>query len=339
MTITIRFGPADPLNCRFALSPGWETQAALRALAHAPHGTPHSGWVRRTLPLARSLALDPLWAVLPARGYTPDFLFPAPAAPAATVAEEAARIRATDPACAHAQLTRALAGTPGAARTAVGRDLLADPGAAVETLARAVVRAWEGLLAPCWPRLRALLEADITFRARRLADGGLGRVLAALHPQVTWRDGALRIARRPGHSRVLTGGEGVTLVPSAFVWPGVAAGFEPPAPAAVMYPARGVGHLWSPSAPLDPPRALVRLLGRGRAAVLTALDEPASTSALALRLRLAPSSVSAHLSVLRGAGLLDSCRIGHQVLYSRTALGAAVVAGRAQQPPGPPAGG
>ena len=41
-------------------------------------------------------------------------------------------------------------------------------------------------------------------------------------------------------------------------------------------------------------------------------------------LGLAVSSVSAHLSVLRDAGLLTSRRYGHQVLYERTPLGSAL---------------
>lgn len=326
MAITIRFGPADPLNCRFALSPVWETQAALRALAHPPEGAPHRRWAREAAPLVRSLPLDALWAVMPRHGYTPDFLFPAPAGPTASFEEEIAHIRATDPGRAEGELARALACTPGAAESAVGRALLADPAAAVTTLAASVTRAWETLLAPEWPRLRAVLDADVAHRARQLVAGGLGRVLDSLHPQITWCDGTLRIARPPRHHRVLAGGEGVTLVPSVFVWPGVAGGFEAPAPAAVLYPARGIARLWSPPR-TDPRGALVRLLGRGRAAVLTALEEPASTTALAARLGLAPSSVSAHLSTLRDAGLLVSCRVGHQVLYARTALGRALTDG------------
>ncbi|WP_158791440.1 ArsR/SmtB family transcription factor, partial [Streptomyces sp. NRRL WC-3549] len=94
---------------------------------------------------------------------------------------------------------------------------------------------------------------------------------------------------------------------------------------AVIYPARGVGGLWTRAADRTPD-SLARLLGRGRADVLCALDAPASTSALAHRLGLAPSSVSAHLSVLRGAGLLTSRRYGHQVLYERTPLGVALTA-------------
>jgi len=54
--------------------------------------------------------------------------------------------------------------------------------------------------------------------------------------------------------------------------------------------------------------------------VLCALGEPAPARLLGL----APSSVSAHLSVLRAAGLLTSRRYGHQVLYERTPLGIAL---------------
>lgn len=93
----------------------------------------------------------------------------------------------------------------------------------------------------------------------------------------------------------------------------------------MVYPARGIGGLWTESAGRTPD-ALARLLGRGRADVLCALGEPAGTSALANRLSLAPSSVSAHLSALRAAGLLTSRRYGHQVLYERTPLGIALAA-------------
>lgn len=68
----------------------------------------------------------------------------------------------------------------------------------------------------------------------------------------------------------------------------------------------------------------MRLLGANRAAILGGLGEPATTTALAHRHGLALSSVSAHLAVLRDAGLLTSRRYGHQVLYERTPLGGAL---------------
>lgn len=336
MPSTIRFGPESPLNCRFAISPLWETQAAVRTLAYHRAAAHHRHWVRRSLPVARGLALEALWAVMPRSGYTPDFLFPAPPGPGATFAEEIARVRATEPARAHAEIAHALACTPGAARSRTGRALLADPVAAVGTLAAAQARAWEALVAPEWARLREVLDADVAYRSRRLADGGLARLFAELHPQVAWREGTLRVDRPPRHLRTLRGGEGVTLVPSVFVWPDVSTGFDPPAPAALIYPARGIGGLWGRTRAARPPDALARLLGANRAAVLAALDEPASTSVLAARLELAPSSVSAHLAALRGAGLLASYRVRHQVLYERTALGAALLGGGGGEPRGEP---
>ena len=44
----------------------------------------------------------------------------------------------------------------------------------------------------------------------------------------------------------------------------------------------------------------------------------------------APSTVSAHLTVLRDGGLLTSRRYGHQVLYERTPLGMALASGPEQ---------
>ncbi len=114
-------------------------------------------------------------------------------------------------------------------------------------------------------------------------------------------------------------------MPSVFVWPEVVGGHLEPWQPGLIYPARGIGGLWSEAGERTP-EALARLLGRVRADVLCALDEPAGTSALAHRLGLAASSVSAHLSVLRGAGLLTSRRYGHQVLYERTPLGIALAA-------------
>jgi DNA-binding transcriptional ArsR family regulator len=279
------------------------------------------------VPAADGLGLEVLWALMPASGYAPDFLCPPPThGPTATFAAEVARVRATDPAVAAAEIARSLADGPGPRGSGAVAALTADPAAAVQALADALTRAWEALVAPHWPRLRGLLEADVVFHARRLAEGGLARLFAELHPQVSWSGGTLSVGRADVRPRRLSG-QGVTLVPSAFVWPDVVSGFEDPWQPTVIYPARGVGALWSAPAAGDVPEALSRLLGARRAAVLTALAEPASTSVLAERLGLAPSSVSAHLAALRDAGLLTSCRLRHEVLYERTPLGAALASG------------
>ncbi|MCX5375783.1 DUF5937 family protein [Streptomyces sp. NBC_00091] len=321
-----RFGPADLLRCRFAISPLWETQEAVRVLLRPHRQAYHLPWLSRVRSAAAGLDLRPLWLLMPRKGHNPDLLSPPPAGPSVTFGEELARVRAAagDPEAAREDLRRALVCTPGAVDSDIGQRMLADPARAVGELADLYERAWGLLIAPHWTRLRALLEADVLFHSRRLAAGGLQALLDGLHPDLHWHgeEQTLTIERPSHHDREL-GGQGLLLMPSAFVWPEVVGGFDPPWQPALVYPARGIGALWTAGAG-PAPRALAGLLGRARAEVLCALAEPASTTALAHRLGLAPSTVSAHLKALRAAGLLLPFRQGHQVLYERTPLGIAL---------------
>lgn len=332
MPYHLHFGEADPLRIRFALSPLWETHSAVRVLARPRQQGYHLPWLRRIRGAAEGIDLGPLQLLMPLHGHSPDFLYPPPLGPAASFEEEIAAMRATDPALALDDFARALDDTPGAAATDEGRRMLADPAGTVQRLADLLEEAWEALIAPEWPRLRALLEADVAYHSRRLADGGLERLLGELHPSFAWAadSATLTVAYRGEHVRALDG-QGLVLMPSVFTWPDVVSGFDPPWQPTVVYPARGIGGLWT-EARERTPDALARLLGRARADVLCALDEPAGTSALAHRLGLAPSSVSAHLSVLKQAGLLTSRRYGHQVLYERTPIGIALAADTVSHP-------
>ncbi|WP_043266162.1 DUF5937 family protein [Streptomyces sp. CT34] len=324
MPLDLHFGADDLLRIRFAISPLCETHEALRTLRRADRHGYHLPWLRRMRERVAGLDLSPVWLFMPSRrpGYTPDFLGRPPDVPLADFAAELARLRTTEPTLARAEMAKSLACMPGAAESARGRAALADPERAIQELADATERAWHALLAPDWPRLRALLDAEIAYRSRQLADGGLRRLFADLHPRLSWSDGTLTVRTRTDLAQMQDlDGRGVLLLPSVFVWPDVVSGFDPPWQPTVIYPARGIGGLWQGPA-ADP--ALARLLGANRAAVLAALDAPATTSALAHRLGLAASSVSAHLSVLREAGLLTSRRHGHQVLYERTPLGLAL---------------
>jgi DNA-binding transcriptional ArsR family regulator len=62
------------------------------------------------------------------------------------------------------------------------------------------------------------------------------------------------------------------------------------------------------------------VLGKGRAAVLMALDAPRSTAEVARRLEITPGGASQHLSSLKAAGLVSSNRHGRSVLYARSPL-------------------
>jgi hypothetical protein len=81
------------------------------------------------------------------------------------------------------------------------------------------------------------------------------------------------------------------------------------------------------TAPVAPADALVQLLGRSRAQLLAALDEPAGTGNLAITLDRTTGTTSEHLHALRAAGLVDVRRNGKASRWQRTELGDALVAG------------
>ncbi|WP_412538179.1 ArsR/SmtB family transcription factor [Longispora sp. K20-0274] len=97
---------------------------------------------------------------------------------------------------------------------------------------------------------------------------------------------------------------------------------EPPWPHAIVYPARGRADLFGE--PGAPATGLDRLIGATRARVLRALATPATTSQLTALLGVTLGGAGDHLGVLRAAGLVTRTRVGHEVRYSRTALGDAL---------------
>ncbi|WP_031089784.1 DUF5937 family protein, partial [Streptomyces sp. NRRL WC-3549] len=227
MPFHLHFDESDLLRCRFALSPLWETQEAVRTLGRPGRHGYHLPWLRRTAAGAAGLDLTPLWRLMPDGGHNPDFVCPPPLGPLASFEEEIAAVRAVDPAVARDDIERTLADVPGGLRSPAGRRMLADPARTVRELADLLEQAWRVLVEPHWPRLRALLEADIAHHSRRLAEVGFERLLGEISPQLRWADSTLTVTGTRGdHARVL-GGEGLVLMPSVFVWPDVVGGYEP----------------------------------------------------------------------------------------------------------------
>jgi DNA-binding transcriptional ArsR family regulator len=330
--IRLRLGPADLMRCRFAISPLWETVEGVRSLLDPAGATVHLPWLRRATGDLRELAaavdLAPLAALLPPVGYVPDFLTPPPDSPLAEIDGELERLRATPADQVAVEFGFAFEDR---AVPAAARALVDDPARAPDLLADLLAACWERLLEPIWARLRDLLDGDILYRGRRFAVGGIETLLADIHPTVSWRDGEVRIRSWYDHSRDLDD-LGLLFVPSAFAWPRPRVMLDPPWQPALLYPARGVSRLWEPR-PADPDgehpgqAALAALLGRTRSRLLADLAEPTSTTRLAARHRMSAATVSAHLAVLRTAGLATAHRVGRQVLYEQTPLGCALVGG------------
>ena len=328
--IRIELDTEDLLHSRFALSPAFELSCLLRALSGLPGRLP-APWAARMRPeFERLRATTPLDAVLALHtpGQGPTFTAPPPRLGLAqTIDDDLRRLRGTPLELARREIDLSLA-----ARAATSAGRAGPPGRAAAVLARddvvAVIAdtlrtAWDRLLAPHWPRLRALCERDVLHRAGRLGRGGWKAALDDLHAGVRWRANGLDLDAA-AHDTVTLGGRGLLLIPSVFLGPRVAAHTDPPWPHTLLYPARGVAALWQAPAPTDP-GALGGLLGRTRARVLLALDEPAGTTQLARTLGIAVGAAGDHLAVLRRAGLLERARTGRTVLYRRTPLGDALV--------------
>jgi DNA-binding transcriptional ArsR family regulator len=186
---------------------------------------------------------------------------------------------------------------------------------------------WAVAIEPHWASIRSVLEDDVAFRAGELTRGGMATMVAGMHPSLTMRGEYIvtsKTCKNPKETYL--DGTGMLMVPSVFAWPTIVVVTAPSSAASLIYPARGVGKLWSrgfaSTSDQDP---LSALLGRSRAEVLVALDLPTCTTDLAARLSQSAPAVSQHLSVLHRNGLVRSWRTGRRVLYQRTELAGSIV--------------
>ena len=322
MRAEVAFAADDLARARFAVSPLWQTVSAFRLLARAGDPAPYRRWLDDVRPAVRSAGLDRGWLaeLVPAHGYLADLLTPYPCG---DLDDELAAIRATDPARVRLELDM-LAAERAPLDPARIAALRRDPVATLPLVTAEIAAFWDLAIAPHWPRIRAVLDADVLHRARQVAEHGTGHVLGDLHQTVTWDDGALHLVER--HCEITRDGtgEGLLLLPNAFAWDAVLTRAVPPEPPQLSYPARGTGTIFD-VADVARTDALAGVLGRTRAQVLLSLDVPASTTGLADRLGLSRAGISEHLTAMRDAGLVRPHRAGRQVLYVRTPAADALV--------------
>jgi DNA-binding transcriptional ArsR family regulator len=300
---------------RFAISPLGEAVLSLRTLRDPGRYPLMLPWLRLTEAARGELDLDLLRALVNDRYWVPDFLTPHPWSPLTRFEDELDTLARTPPEAVRADLAEVHPDR--STRPAVLRG---PTDRVVGRITAALADYWTACFEPFWPRMRALLEADIVHRARTIAASGLHRMFADLAPTLRLEGNVVRISTTSGaHYRRTTAGAGLTLAPSMFVR-SASAPIAPHESPLVMYAARGLGTLFENERPATP-EALTNLLGAARTRLLVMLERPASSTELAVRLGVTTTAVNQHLRALRAGGLLTSARHGRSVLYLRSGLG------------------
>jgi DNA-binding transcriptional ArsR family regulator len=317
--VSIELNDDDLSRTRLAMSPLWEVLASLCVLHDHEPPLEHAEWIVRTRRALRGVELGPVEDPFGGLRSVPDFMAPIPDEPLASMDAELERVRATDPDVVRADIAEVYGDDPPPPWDA----FLTRPTEMLDRLADGLHAYWQIALADDWPRLRAVLEGDVLGRARALALSGPGAVLEELHPRVRWQRPLIVLDKECDDMHVE--GRSLVLIPLAFSSGVLLANQARDQVIALGYQARGTGELAEPE-PASGDRRLDLLLGSGRATVLRALEQPATTTALAVRLSYAPSTVSAHLDVLSRAGLIDRHRVRRSVFYGLNETGHSLVA-------------
>src|SRR5215470_17175697 len=108
--IALEFSAADLLSCRFGISPVGEVFHAAHAVANpGTYGQTALRHEKQTVErLVRDYDLRPLFAVLPAHGYIPDFLTPLPTEGLGEIESELAQVESTPEERVQAEVARCL---------------------------------------------------------------------------------------------------------------------------------------------------------------------------------------------------------------------------------------
>jgi DNA-binding transcriptional ArsR family regulator len=319
MGVRYHFEPDDLAKVTFAEAPDplWEALLSLHVLQSRGGSPLLRMWRREARP-----ALDPsvrrLITLAPEYGYSPDFLTPAAAAQGLEPGLDAVLSTPRHRLGAEVTMSAAKRTAPSWFRPLADGDL-----GALRRLATDMRTYHDGVLAPYWSRVRAHFDAEVAMRARQMATGGVGRILATLHPALRWEPPVLEVLGLSADRDVRLGGRGLRLLPSFFCRQAPIMLRDETLPPVLVYP---VEHqMAAPDIDGDArtrmTESLSALLGTTRAAVLEVIATGCTTTELARRVGISPAMASRHAGVLRAAGLVITRRFGSSVHHTLHPLG------------------
>jgi DNA-binding transcriptional ArsR family regulator len=321
----LRMAPGDLTQLRFAYSPLEEAINSLHMLHTGQVHPLHRRWAETAREQLRDLDTTLLRAIVSPQSAV---LSPPLDLNGANTIERQLQLLADWPASLlRAELEGVWHGLP---MPAAARQVIADGPAGARRVAAALGAYWNAAIAPHWDQMRAVLDAEIAYRARRATLGGICALLNDLHPQLQLRQSVICINQTCNRDYDLEG-KGLLLIPSVFAGPQLM--FDPGSLGlpSLVYRPRGLGTVWenngtTPAAG-DP---LSALIGHARTAILRNAELPRTTTDLARELDLSGATISAHLSILKRCGMVTSWRSGRRVLYQRTPLASSILSAVSQ---------
>lgn len=173
--------------------------------------------------------MKPLLDLVPAHGWIPDFLEPAPAGrlPGALDAVRAATAADLDFDLARIYAERR--------PPPIAEALAADQRQALDRLAEAVASYHQVAVAPFWRLIAAAFDAARAARGRTLTSGGLDLLLATLHPSIRWNPPVLEIVGYRDGERLDLDGQGLLITFGVLALaPRASVGFTPGGRAPVL---------------------------------------------------------------------------------------------------------
>jgi DNA-binding transcriptional ArsR family regulator len=328
--LRVHFTSDDVARVRVAPAPDllWEITNSFQVMAGRDDPLTFGPWRRLVRPRPGGPAYGLLAALLPPRGYYPDFLTPDLGGPA-DLEHAVDTVLGTPRSALRGDLARLAASPHRHHPLPDGAHALADGDReALGRLGAALVGHHRRALAPFWARIRAQVDADRAVRTRAVLAGGADGLLSGFRPVLRWRPPVLE-ADYPFDRELHLNGRGLVLQPSFFCSRRPIMLALPSADRApvLVHP---IQHTlgWAGTCEVTGRGTeLGALLGRTRAAILEDVVTGRTTGELAERFGISGAAASQHTTVLRRAGLLVSVRRGKYVLHTITPTGLALLDG------------